>query len=82
MVSGKIVYRRKRASPAGRRRSRDEPVPADDSPEEAVALIAETAATLAQLAQRHRLDMLHHLLAMTLLEAEEHLQLRSRRKLS
>jgi hypothetical protein len=45
-------------------------------------LIAETAADLARLARRHRLDILRFLLAMAQLEAEEHLRLRSKRNLS
>jgi hypothetical protein len=50
--------------------------------DEATALIAETVDCLAQLARRHRLEMLDYLLRMTHLEAEERLRLRSRRKLS
>jgi hypothetical protein len=50
--------------------------------DEAVAFIAEQAAGLRKLAGRHKLDVLHHLLGMTLLEADEHLRLRTRRKLS
>ena len=46
------------------------------------AFIAETSADLSQLARRHRLDLLGHLLQMAQLEAEEHLRLRSKRKLS
>ena len=37
---------------------------------------------LARLAQRHDLDLIAHLLGMTLMEAEEYLRLRSKRKLS
>jgi len=47
-----------------------------------VAFIAETVAELAKLADRHRLEMLGHLLRMAQLEAEERLRLRSKRKLS
>ncbi|GLH75676.1 hypothetical protein SSBR45G_05840 [Bradyrhizobium sp. SSBR45G] len=47
----------------------------------AAALIAEVTASLSQLAQRHNLDMLDYLLRMASLEAEEHLRLRSRRRL-
>jgi hypothetical protein len=47
----------------------------------AAALIAEVTAGLAQLAQRHNLDMLDYLLRMANLEAEEHLRLRSKHRL-
>ncbi|MGY3453242.1 hypothetical protein ACVILH_005584 [Bradyrhizobium sp. USDA 4353] len=53
-----------------------------EDPDAAAALIAEVTASLSQLAQRHNLDMLDYLLRMANLEAEEHLRLRSRRKLS
>jgi Pyruvate/2-oxoacid:ferredoxin oxidoreductase gamma subunit len=54
----------------------------EGGPDEASAFIAETAADLARLARRHRLDMLGFLLGMAQLEAEEHLRLRSKRSLS
>ena len=44
--------------------------------------IAETAAALAGLARRHRLGMLVQLLEMTRMEAQEHVRLRGKRKLS
>ncbi|MBR1146904.1 hypothetical protein JQ634_12970 [Bradyrhizobium sp. AUGA SZCCT0240] len=47
-----------------------------------MAFIAETVAELTKLAERHRLEVLSHLLGMALLEAQEHLRLRSKRKLS
>ncbi len=47
-----------------------------------MAFIAETVADLSKLARRHRLEILDHLLGMAQLEAEEHLRLRSKRKLS
>jgi hypothetical protein len=47
-----------------------------------VAFIAETVAELMKLAERHRLEVLRHLLGMAKLEAEERLRLRSKRKLS
>ena len=47
-----------------------------------MAFIAETVADLGKLARRHRLEILGHLLGMAQLEAEEHLRLRSKRKLS
>lgn len=52
-----------------------------EDPDAAAALIAEVTAGLSQLAQRHNLDMLDYLLRMANLEAEEHLRLRSRRRL-
>ncbi|MGJ5074443.1 hypothetical protein [Bradyrhizobium oligotrophicum] len=52
-----------------------------EDPDAAAALIAEVTASLSHLAQRHRLDMLDYLLRMANLEAEEHLRLRSRRRL-
>src|SRR6516162_4067077 len=75
------------AGKRGGRRARRRALPAraydlPDGPEEAAALIAETAISLADLARRHELEMLHHLLAMVQLEAEEHIRLRSKRKLS
>lgn len=50
--------------------------------DEAVAFIAEQAGALCKLAARHKLGVLHHLLGMTKLEADERLRLRSKRKLS
>jgi hypothetical protein len=47
-----------------------------------VALILETLPGLTKLAERHQLDLLAYLLEMTQMEAEEHLRLRSKRKLS
>lgn len=52
-----------------------------EDPDAAAALIAEVTASLSHLAQRHHLDMLDYLLRMANLEAEEHLRLRSRRRL-
>ncbi len=73
--------KRKRASPAGQRGSRGEE-PGDGGADEAVAFIAEQVTNLRKLAERHKLDVLHYLLGMTKLEADEHLRLRSKRKLS
>lgn len=73
--------KRKRAAPAGKVRSRSEE-PGEGGAEEAVAFIAEQVASLRKLAERHKLDVLHYLLGMTKLEADEHLRLRSKRKLS
>ena len=47
-----------------------------------MAFIAEAIADLGKLAKRHRLEFLSHLLGMAQLEAEEHLRVRSKRKLS
>jgi hypothetical protein len=54
----------------------------EGGPEEAAAFIAENVAELIGLARRHKLEMLGHLLGMAQLEAEEHLRLRSKRRLS
>lgn len=62
-------------------RSRGEE-PGEGGSDEAVAFIAEQVSALRKLAERHRLDVLHYLLGMTKLEADEHLRLRSKRKLS
>lgn len=43
----------------------------DGGPAEAANFISETVAELAQLSQRHGLDMLTHLLEMTRLEADD-----------
>ena len=72
-----------RRRPAGRdRRPRTDDLVGDGGPEEAVVFIAESLPALAKLARRHKLDLLAHLLGMTLMEAEEYLRVRSRRKLS
>ena len=47
-----------------------------------MAFISEQVAALRKVAERHKLDVLHYLLGMTKLEADEHLRLRSKRKLS
>lgn len=56
--------------------------PGEGGADEAVAFIAEQTAALRKLAERHKLHMLHYLLGMTQLEADEHLRLRTKRKLS
>ena len=56
--------------------------PGEGGADEAVAFIAEQVAAMRKLAERHKLDVLHYLLGMTQLEADEHLRLRTRRKLS
>jgi hypothetical protein len=44
--------------------------------------MAEMLADLTRMARRHRLDVLTYLLSMAQLEAEEHVRLRSRGRLS
>jgi len=72
---------RRRKAP-GRGRSADDDTVGEGAPDEALILIAAVATELAKLAQRHKFDVLDHLLAMTRLEANEQLRARSRRKLS
>jgi hypothetical protein len=73
--------RKKKSSPRRLRSPASEP-PGEGGPDEAAGFIAETLGNLARLARRHRLDHLRYLLAVAQLEAEEHLRLRSRRRLS
>ncbi|MGY0573469.1 hypothetical protein ACTGJ9_022295 [Bradyrhizobium sp. RDM12] len=73
--------KRPRAASGVRGGSRSEE-PGEGGVDEAVAFIAEQAGALRNLAERHKLDVLHYLLGMTKLEADEHLRLRSKRKLS
>ncbi|MDE5447132.1 hypothetical protein GWG65_38640 [Bradyrhizobium sp. CSA207] len=77
----KPVRKRARETSGGQGRSRAEE-PGEGGVEEAVAFIAEQVGALRKLAERHKLDVLHYLLGMTKLEADEHLRLRSKRKLS
>ena len=74
--------RPKRASGGVKGRSQTDELGEEGGPDEAAAFIAETSADLSRLARHHRLDLLGHLLRMAQLEAEEHLRLRSKRKLS
>jgi hypothetical protein len=77
----KPVKKRTRAAPAARARpAREEP--GEGGADEAVAFIADQVAQLREIAEHHKLDVLHYLLGMTQLEANEHLRLRSKRKLS
>jgi hypothetical protein len=79
----KKALRNVKRRPTGRhRRAQTDDLVGDGGPEEAVAFIAESLPALARLARRHRLDLLAHLIGMTLMEAEEYLRVRSRRKLS
>ncbi|WP_426418598.1 hypothetical protein [Bradyrhizobium genosp. A] len=73
--------KRARAASGVRGGSRNEE-PGEGGVDEAVAFIAEQVGALRKLAERHKLDVLHYLLGMTKLEADEHLRLRSKRKLS
>ena len=73
---------RKRSASGRDRRSLAVETSEEGGPDEAVAFIAETVAELTKLAERHRLEILSHLLGMAQLEAEERLRLRSKRKLS
>ncbi|MDA9409233.1 MULTISPECIES: hypothetical protein [unclassified Bradyrhizobium] len=73
--------KRARAASRAQARSRNEE-PGEGGADEAVAFIAEQVASLRKLAERHKLGVLHYLLGMTKLEADEHLRLRSKRKLS
>jgi hypothetical protein len=73
---------RKRSISGGGRRPSSDESNGEGGPDEAVAFIAESVAELAKLAKRHQLEILSHLLGMAQLEAEEHLRLRSKRKLS
>jgi hypothetical protein len=77
----RVSAKPKKASSRKRRLPAHEP-PGEGGPDEAASFIAETVEQLARLAQRHRLDHLRYLLSVAQLEAEEHLRLRSRRKLS
>jgi hypothetical protein len=74
--------RRKRPASGWEKRSQLDESGEEGGPDEAVAFIAETVAELVKLAERHRLEVLAHLLGMAKLEAEERLRLRSKRKLS
>ncbi|TPQ32946.1 hypothetical protein C2U70_20495 [Bradyrhizobium guangdongense] len=73
--------KRKRAASSGQGRSRGDE-PGEGGADEAALFIAEQAKNLRALAGRHKLTVLHYLLGMTQLEAEEHVRLRSKRKLS
>jgi hypothetical protein len=73
---------RKRSASGRNRQSPTEERGGEGGPDEAVAFIAETVAELAKLAERHRLEVLGHLLGMAQLEAEERMRTRSKRKLS
>ena len=71
---------RKRTASGKNRTSPTDQWGEEGGPDEAVAFIAETVAEWVKLAERHRLEVLGHLLGMAQLEAEA--RTRSRRKLS
>ncbi|WP_407118957.1 hypothetical protein [Bradyrhizobium sp. LMG 9283] len=73
--------KRARAGSGARAGSRHEE-PGEGGADEAVAFIAEQVSALRKLAGCHKLDVLHYLLGMTQLEADERLRLRTKRKLS
>jgi hypothetical protein len=73
---------RKRTASGRNAESPTEERAGEGGPDEAVAFIAETVAELVKLAERHRLEVLSHLLGMAQLEAEERLRTRSKHKLS
>jgi hypothetical protein len=78
----KTGRRRTRTSHGGDGGSRtDDPV-GDGGPDEAAAFIAETVTELARVARHHQLGMLVLLLEMAQMEADEHVRLRGKRKLS
>jgi hypothetical protein len=81
LLGGAGSKRKKKSSPRKRSSPAGEP-PGEGGPDEAASFIAETLGNLARLARSHRLDHLRYLLAVAKLEAEEHLRLRSRRRLS
>lgn len=72
---------RKREAP-GRRGSAGGETAGEGGPDDALTLIAAAVTELAKLAQRHKFEVLDHLLAMARLEADELIRSRSRRKLS
>jgi len=82
MVSRKRVGRRKRSSVARRRHVPGDEPPDEAGPDEAAVFLSEMLADLVRMARRHRLDVLTYLLSMAQLEAEEHVRLRSRGRLS
>jgi hypothetical protein len=75
------VKRKPTTAPKRQRPHPSEP-PGEGGPDEAASLIAESTGNLSRLARQHHLEHLSYLLALAQLEAEEHLRLRSRRKLS
>ena len=67
------------ASPPRKKRKPAAKSVRDGGPGEAAGFIAEAVADLAQLARRHRLDVLGFLLDMSLMEARQIARLRGKR---
>jgi hypothetical protein len=68
------------ASPPRKKKRKPAAKPAQDGgPGEAAGFIAEALADLAQLARRHKLDVLGFLLDMSLMEAKEIVRRRGKR---
>jgi hypothetical protein len=83
-LNGPIKQGRKRKRPSrAKRRRLPVDVPEEEAdPDDAADFMAEMLASLVRMARRQRLDVLTHLLSMAQLEAEEHVRLRSKGKLS
>jgi hypothetical protein len=77
----KVRGGRKRTA-GGTKRSPTEELSGEGGPDEAVAFIAETVVELVKLADSHQLEVLRYLLGMVLIEADERMRTRSKRKLS
>ena len=82
MAPKKAERKRKRSPVARRRHVPFAGLPEEADPDEAAAFIAELLADLTRMARRQRLDVLTFLLSMAQLEAEEHVRLGSRGRLS
>ncbi len=82
MAPRKAVRKRNRPTDIRRRRVAGNGRQEEAGPDEAAAFLAEMLAALVPMARRQRLDVLTYLLAMAQLEAEEHVRLRSRGRLS
>jgi hypothetical protein len=82
MAPKKAARKRNRPTAIRRRRVAGNGRHEEADPDKALAFIAEMLADLARMARRHRLDVLTYLLAMARLEAEEHVRLQRRGRLS
>jgi hypothetical protein len=78
----KTGRRRRTANTGWNDSSGTEDPPGEGGPEEAVSYIAETVADLAQVARRHKLEVLVRLLDMAEMEAQERIHRRGKRSLS
>ena len=76
------MTKRRTSSASRRRHTAGNGLQEEAGPDEAAAFMADVLASLVRMARRHRLDVLTHLLSMAQLEAEEHVRLRSRARLS